>query len=905
MSDLIDEKNNEYYRLIKQALDEHKLAFMIGAGVSRATDDRNPSWSDLISTLKEALNDCTEDDFLKVAQLYYIKYGALNLKKKVQSQFPTKDIPDFFQKCILELNPHYVITTNWDCYFDNLVNENLLYPYDIIANDRELVESKNDNKIIKMHGDFSHGNYVFTEDDYLNYSYNFPLIENYVKSIFSTHAIVMLGYSFNDIDLKQIVTWFQNHSDQQPPVYMVVYKRDEYKQQYLEKFGIKSVIVENTNPTEGLRSFLNTLKSNVKIQAFNPSLFVYNQLKGFVLLNNVLRNHLQKALTNCGFDYPPTLEVWLHFYDLFMSSNYDKEKRKIYREFIDKFEPNEINNQIVSILMKAGINGILASKDDNASISVIPFDEADKCESVFTFLDRDIHRDSNDVRDLVRNIAFLYNRGELESAYERNEELLILCKKAHYYEWLLIGIYNRDVLLRELQCNIRYREKYLNKFSENIETLFFLLPKDVQRNNLYLRDFLLGKDLNEMFFYVCQIVEMKNEQVKCIENGGACYDSESFKYEHEHKNLIEFVIGNGLCMEKDVVYKKLCEKYIEVAIIRKCVQKSFSLNKVELFTCIKYLSTKSLWNYLEFYVLKKENVKIEFDKTILEWLIDDALEGLVNLFKDKINMSLEYDKCILHALILLSLNKLDDIQTHKIFELMNILVSKSLNTPNIFKAINAFFANQWHLYQKKYDDQEIINMLENLLNRFIVNDVNGYEYDAISRHGSSNIFNLTEYLTKKIESVSLIKRIILIVDDEKDEEEKLSYCETILLSLYSVSNDICQKEISSYLMMSDLTPKSDKILIKIKLLNYKIKLIVVGIKNNIEDVLKELNEFIDAFDTNTMYSDFNYTFVLFNTLAEKEKESTPEMLAKISQTHDKLQKIIKKSNSTDEWLSRI
>lgn len=904
MSDSLDEKNSEYYSLIKQALEEHKLAFMIGAGVSRATDERNPSWSDLINTLKQALSDCGESDFLKVAQLYYIKYGALNLKKTVQSQFPPKDVPGFFQKSILELNPHYIITTNWDCYFDNLVNENLLYPYDIVANDRELVESKNDNKIIKMHGDFSHGNYVFTEDDYLNYSYNFPLIENYVKSIFSTHAIVMLGYSFNDIDLKQIVTWFQNHSDQQPPVYMVVYNRDEYKQQYLEKFGIKSVIIENTNPTEGLRNFLDTLKSNVKIQAFNPSLFVYSQLKGFTQLNNVLRNHLQKALTNCRFDYPPTSEVWLHFYDLFMSSDYDEEKRRIYREFIDKFESNKLNDQITSILMRAGIDGILASKD-NASINVIPFNKADKSESVLTFLDGIIHEDSNDVRNLVRNVAFLYSRGELERAYEKNEELLILCKKSHYYEWLLIGIYNQDVLLRELQCNVRYREKYLNKFSENIETLFFFLPKDVQRNNLYLRDFLLGKDLNEMFFYVSQIVDMKKGQANCIENGGTCYDSESFKYEHEHKNLIEFVIGNGLCMEKDVVYKKLCEKYVEVAFIRKCVQKSFSLNKEELFTCIKYLSTESLWNYLGTYVLKKENNKIEFDKTILEWLVDDAFKGLVSLFGNKHDMSLGYDKCILHTLILLSLNTLDDDQTHKIFELMNVLVSKSLNTPNIFKAINTFFANQWHLYQKKYDDQEIVNMLENLLNRFIISDINGYEYDAICRHGSSNIFNLTEYITRKIESVSLIKRIILNVNDEKDEGEKLSYCENILLSLYSISNDECQREISSYLMKSDLTPKSNDILIKIRLLNYKIKLIVVGIKNNIEDVLKELNEFIEAFDTNTMYSEFNYTFVLFNTLAEKEKKTPPEILTKIIQTQEKLQKVIKKSNSTEEWLSRI
>ena len=902
MSDLVVEKNNEYYRLIKQALEEHKLAFMIGAGVSRATDDRNPSWPDLINILKRALNDCREDDYLKVAQLYYIKYGALNLKNTVQSQFPSKAIPGEFQKSILELNPHYIITTNWDCYFDNLVNEDISYPYDVVANDWELVESKNDNKIIKMHGDFSHGNYVFTEGDYLNYSNNFPLIENYVKSVFSTHAIVMLGYSFNDIDLKQIVTWFQNHSDQQPPIYMVVYNYDEYKQQYLEKFGIKSVVVESTDPTEGLRTFLNTLKSDAEIYASNPSSFVNYKLKGFERLNKVLQSHLLKSLTNCGIDYFPAPNVLLHFYDSFMSSGYDERKRKIYREFVEKFESNEQNNQIVSILLKAGINGIVTSKD-NVGINYRLFNVDKKSESIFTFLDNVIREGSNEIIGMVRNVAFLYNRGELERAYEKNEEFLILCKKLHYYEWLLIGIYNREVLLRGLQFNIRTRQRYLAKKPENIERILFILPKDVQRNNLYLRDFLLGKDLNEMFFYVSQVVEKKNEQVYCIENGGACYDADSLKYEHEHQNLIEFVIGNGLCMENDTVYKNLCNKYVEVAFVRKSVQDSFSLNKVELFTCIKYLSTKSLWNYLKIHVFKNKDVKIAFDKQLLDWLIDDALFGLVNLFGSKHDMSIEYDKCILHTLILLSLNDLDGDQTHKIFGLMNALVSNSLNTPKIFQAINTFFANQWHLYQKKYEDQEIIGMLENLLNRFVLNDLNGYEYDAISRHGSSNIFNFTMYLTRRIESINLVKKIVLSISDEKDEKEKIALCESLLLNLYSISSKECQREIKKYL--TSIRFKSKDFFTNIKLMNYKIKLIVVGIKKNVKETLKELNKIIDGYNTNVMCSDLNYTSVLFNSLVREQKKIKSKVLAEILSTQQKLKKIVEKSNDMSDWLSVI
>jgi len=60
-----------------------------------------------------------------------------------------------------------------------------------------------------MHGDFNNHNIVFKEDDYLDYQYNFPLIENYIKSILSTHTVLFSGCSYNDINYKQIMKWLQ------------------------------------------------------------------------------------------------------------------------------------------------------------------------------------------------------------------------------------------------------------------------------------------------------------------------------------------------------------------------------------------------------------------------------------------------------------------------------------------------------------------------------------------------------------------------------------------------------------------------------------------------------------------------------------------------------------------------
>ena len=85
---------------------------------------------------------------------------------------------------------------------------------------------------------------------------------------------------------------------------MVVYDYDEYKQRYLEKFGIKTIVIEvdkfeenekasqNEKFTKGLLSFLESLKMNMDTYTSNPALLVYERLKGFEQLKNILQRHL-------------------------------------------------------------------------------------------------------------------------------------------------------------------------------------------------------------------------------------------------------------------------------------------------------------------------------------------------------------------------------------------------------------------------------------------------------------------------------------------------------------------------------------------------------------------------------------------------------------------------------------
>jgi hypothetical protein len=118
-----------------------------------------------------------------------------------------------------------------------------------------------------MHGDFNNNNIVFKEDDYINYKKKFPLIENYIKSILSTNTILFLGYSYNDINLKQITKWVQSKSESMPRMFLTVFNENKNQSKYLENFGISSIILSEErnfnldNYSNKIATFLEKLNS--------------------------------------------------------------------------------------------------------------------------------------------------------------------------------------------------------------------------------------------------------------------------------------------------------------------------------------------------------------------------------------------------------------------------------------------------------------------------------------------------------------------------------------------------------------------------------------------------------------------------------------------------------------------
>ena len=151
--------NSSHLQSIIKARDNDTLTVFVGAGFSKFSETETakfPSWDELMRSLCKDLQ-IDENDYLKLAQLYYLEFGEYRLYEKLKENIPLHANPSDLHKLLFDLNPKNVITTNWDNLLEKTVNEQGLI-YDIIKNDADFVKSTLPQKVIKIHGDLESHN---------------------------------------------------------------------------------------------------------------------------------------------------------------------------------------------------------------------------------------------------------------------------------------------------------------------------------------------------------------------------------------------------------------------------------------------------------------------------------------------------------------------------------------------------------------------------------------------------------------------------------------------------------------------------------------------------------------------------------------------------------------------------
>lgn len=823
------------------ASQSNKLVLFIGAGFSKFSETelvKIPTWSELISELKEDLGLPDENDFLKVAQLYFLKYGQHSYVKKVKSSI--KDLePSFFHKQLFELNPHYIITTNWDNLLEKTAQD-LGLAYDLVSSDVDLAQSHLDKKIIKMHGDFRQNNFVFKEDDYLQYSHNFPLIENFIKGIFSTSTVVFLGYSYNDYDLKQIVSWVTTISKATPRKYLLQKNNDDTQALYLRNHGISLLTPMNNNISysdlyselfndfkaiqnkdELIKRTLFSAEKEVKniddnliisdsnkIQLKNKiqedlttriNKYVDEKLKALTQYKTLLPEQITRKLTNSTIEYDRH-EVTLISQSNYLTTDYDKYIRKINDTYLDNVfnTDNNFKKTFLSILEKAFVDKVIYGSNH-----------------------KEVKSPSGIDTDLYNKLYFSYSRDSAEVLlinHEYRKLLEILISKVKHYinekNYILATIHmaNFDNIYNILKQRHSYQD---NDNEENFQTIaknfspfdfkskIIDFPRGLQSD---LRDLVDILEFTEIYkaYYRFDVESKKNSGYSQTRlNGGIAFSHDEFKLRAKLYPYVYFILGNDILIEEFAEVKKLFGVNILGSMEHYLAENRFYVNVIDIFILIKYCETKEIKVFLAKLVKDKKiinaNTINKKEYYIIKKYLLVTIKNICNLMGLKNRHSIyttSIDRWTNNLLIVLGCIKWSSNQLKTIIKNLTPLLEQRTSSLMIYESVINFLSVNEFLYEKSHPD--MLKALDIILEKINKGEFNGFDQQAIFTGIFINIFNLSKKHNYTYENTNLLKLALLELELHSVEWKKL-ITNSLLLYIKSIGNDEVKTMIDDFI----------------------------------------------------------------------------------------------------------
>ena len=741
----------ESIHILHDAYISKKLILFIGSGIDH--DSGLPLWDDAIKVFCKHL-DISPDgvDNLKVPQLYYNSRGKkeyVELCREIFCHERELHANKLHDK-IIEFNVNTLITTNYtDILGQELQNRGRFYK--TICQDKDLPYVKNENLIIKMHGDFEHDNFVLKEDDYLNYSSNFRLIETYVKAVIAKNVVLFIGYSYSDPDVKQLFSWVKDvlENDFQQAYMLEGFKDyDENEFNYYKNLGVNVIFTnsfnkENDNKTNLLVG-LDLIKDGCKENLSN----VEEAKKYFLPLLNfdhILERYVSKGLSKCKLyidgnvlNYAPDEEGQENESCRLL----DKLARRIHEKNVN---PDDAYSVIADILRKSSIDYIATVKTKMINHPIeIPHSKNQLVDLVMEFNYTELRQvaeyndffSSNDEKIYLQQAYIYYFLEEYPKAYTELCKAAETAYKKQLYTLYYIAQFNKCKIGNYVKFSPSVSEDILHKINNDVASIHLNnilidMPDLSSEDYQMLRDiesFQLQYSLFQDAYRVSEKVKEQQDTTYSFFSGVPDY----FILQRMIRDYHSYLICNFLMIDN---YREVQEVFI---LYVKSILKSAAtpdkkakyevfqggnvhapdIGSFELYLMIKYMSEKDITNMLSEYGINMLPVN--------EQCKDYMKNILKNLQPEK---SLRCDYEFWNCLIVLSHmdtdaktteNALDCISAK--FNYYNFRVHKNaiykfLSICHKTKRFKEKNAGKFHIY-----DYALGRFLENLLNQAEVAD---------------------------------------------------------------------------------------------------------------------------------------------------------------------------------------
>lgn len=734
---------SEDRRIIKQAIDDNKLVIFVGAGASR--DSGVPLWQKAIEKIYDKLGATiiNKDETLKIPQIYYNERGEKEFNELIKDIFKFDDKkPNKIHDCIVKLKPCHVITTNYDDFLEKAFINNGEF-LDVIQQDSDIPYCKNGRMIIKMHGGFINNNFVLKEDDYLNYSQNFSLIETYIKALVTKNVVLFIGYSYNDPDTKQIFNWVKNIlGNNFQRSYFLDGKNgfDLHTVNYYKNLGI-NIIYSSGCINEHFRIgeiYDNTIKLLDYIIKDEPETdlinIVNNATKHLIELNYVLAQYIPSIFENMKVVYKQgSLKLLSNISEeLFEKLNNEellKDSNKLYniKKVLDK---TIIKNAYIDV-SNSGESKVLCYFNE------IPFSNFYKdidnqnftnikkyCDSVKMFEEVDNQKQ-------LRVAHCLYELEEYEKCYAILKNVSLAYKQQQNYVWYFIVEFNRLYVGQIINSRVYLSSKpdFTDEIEKiNLSDILYNNALKGKNENRFLKDL---ENFTLMYQTLSKVLKTYEEVEKDANtnyiggHGIATIDILEASVEDFH-NYLKY---NHLLIEIYSETREVYKQYINAVFYSHSKQekefvdgtfgsgKNIVLTEISSFAITiicKYIDAKYLDKIFKNNNIKKIKLSSEAKNKLFE-----ILDNLLTAIKNKIFL-VKHKNTILVFFRILGLSDLNQDD-------MAIVLNKTiaLMVQNYFQYTD-FYENMSNFIVRKYNCDKNIITSESLL--LIINTI----FDGLS-----------------------------------------------------------------------------------------------------------------------------------------------------------------------------
>lgn len=241
-----------YLKYVPKTLQEdfvdNRVIPFIGAGFSKNAIAPEGlkilDWNELGRKIATYIPDYTYTNAIDALSLFESEFSRAKLIEILARELNINHlVPGKAHQALCNLYFDTICTTNFDFLIEQTLRDKHI-PFSLIVSEERLpINTKEKTKLIKLHGDFNHPEkMVITELDYDTYIDKNKILCTYISNLFITKTLLLIGYSFDDSDIRTLWQIIGSHLGKlRTPAYVILVNASPVEISRFERRSIKVI----------------------------------------------------------------------------------------------------------------------------------------------------------------------------------------------------------------------------------------------------------------------------------------------------------------------------------------------------------------------------------------------------------------------------------------------------------------------------------------------------------------------------------------------------------------------------------------------------------------------------------------------------------------------------------------